>query len=56
MVSAYVCRGVVARVLIVSVEVPFAMALNVAVDPDGWPLTLSVTGPLKPFFGTIVTV
>jgi hypothetical protein len=57
MVRAYVCRAVVDRVLIVSVDVPVAgLGLNVTVDPDGWPLRLNVTDPLKPFVGTIVTV
>jgi len=53
----YVCREVADRVLIVSVDVPVAgLGVNVTVDPDGWPLRLSVTDPLKPFDGVIVTV
>jgi hypothetical protein len=57
MVIGYVCREVVDRVLIVSVDVPVAgLGVNVTVDPAGWPLRLSVTDPLKPFAGVIVTV
>ncbi len=56
-VKANVCREVVVRVWIVSVAVPVAgLGVNVAVDPAGWPVRLSVTDPLKPFVGTIVTV
>src|SRR5438552_10650119 len=32
------------------------MGLNVTMEPDGWPLRLSVTAPSKPFIGPIVTV
>jgi hypothetical protein len=57
MVSVYVCREVADRVLIVRLDVPVArFGVNVAVDPDGWPLRLSVTDPLKPFAGLIVTL
>jgi hypothetical protein len=41
----------------VSVDEPVAgLAVNVTMDPDGWPVRLSVTEPLKPFAGVIVTV
>ena len=53
MVKVYVCRAVDGRVLTVSVDVPVAgLGLNATVDPDGWPVRLSVTGP----FGPVVTV
>jgi hypothetical protein len=56
MISAYVCREVVDRVLIVSVDGPVAgLGLNVTVDPEGWPLRLRVTDPLEPLAGAIVT-
>jgi hypothetical protein len=57
MVRLNVCRGVVCRVPIVSVDPLVAgLGVNVTVDPGGWPVRLSVTDPLKPFFGMIVTV
>ena len=44
-------------VLTVSVEVPVAgLGVKVTVDPEGWPVTLRVTPPLKPFDGVIITV
>jgi hypothetical protein len=56
-VSEYVWRDVAARVLIVSVDVPVAgFGVNVTVEPDGCPVRLSVTDPLNPFVGAIVTV
>ena len=57
MVMVYVRREVVDRVLTVSVDAPVVgLGVNVTVEPDGWPLRLSVTDPLKPFVGVIVTV
>ena len=57
MVMAYVCRDVVDRVLILSVDAPVVgFGVNVTVEPDGWPLMLRVTDPVNPFDGVIVTV
>jgi len=56
MVSVYVFGAVVDRVVTVRVDVPVAgFGVNVTVDPDGWPLRLNVTDPVKPFAGLIVT-
>ena len=41
----------------VSVEVVVAgLGVNVAVDPEGWPVTFKVTDPLKLFRLVMVTV
>ena len=55
-VSVDVPTGVLAVVVTVSVDVPVAgFGVNVPVAPVGSPVTLSVTAPLKPFAGVIVT-
>ena len=43
--------------LIVSVDVVVAgFGVNVTVEPDGWPVRLRVTAPVKPLDGVIVTL
>jgi hypothetical protein len=57
MVSVKVPLGPDDDVLTVSVDVlVVAMGVNVTVEPDGWPLRLSVTEPEKPLDGLAVTV
>ena len=48
---------VVNSVFTVSEEVPVAgLGVKVTVEPEGCPVKLSVTAPLKPLDGVIVTV
>lgn len=57
--SVNVPRGVLERVVIVSLEVPEPVTdvgLNVAVVREGKPLTLKLTVPLKPLSAVTVTV
>jgi hypothetical protein len=55
-VSVYVWREADDSVLIDSVELPVAgFGVKVTVDPDGWPLRLSETEPLKPLDSVTVT-
>ena len=57
MVSVYVFLVLVDSVFTVSVEVDDAgFGVNVTVDPEGCPVRLSVTEPLNPFVGTMVTL
>ena len=45
------------EVATVSVDVEAAgFGVNTKVDPDGCPVRLNVTAPLKPLLGVIVTV
>ena len=56
-VIVYVRLLVFDSVSIVSVELPVAgFGVNATVEPDGCPVRLRVTAPLKPFDGVIVTV
>jgi hypothetical protein len=56
-VSGYVCLALVVNVFTVRVEVVAAgLGVKVTVLPEGWPVRLRVTNPLKPLIGVIVTV
>ncbi len=55
-VSVKVPFGPVGDVVTLSVEVMVAgLGVNVTVEPEGWPVRLSVSAPPKPLDGAIVT-
>ena len=60
MVKVDVAAGVLAAVITVMIVVPdppvMVAGLKLAVAPDGNPVTLGVTVPLKPFIAVVVTV
>lgn len=57
MVSVKVPRGPHDGVFTVRVEVVVAgLGVNVTMAPEGWPVRLNVTAPLKPLDGVIVTM
>jgi hypothetical protein len=55
-VSVKVPLGPEDNVLTVSVVVVAETGVNLTVEPEGWPVRLSVTDPVKPLIGAVVTV